>query len=96
MNDKQLFAFSEAYQFFLNQGIPIKRVGWLGYWVLVDGDLVMYCKNGDVVHLSKGCDPSLTLSNIAENDWMPVYDGLRKELDMIRKSGVLAWKTVEA
>ena len=53
MNDKQLFTFSEAYQFFLSQGVPIKRVGWLGYRVLVDGDLVMYCKNGDVVHLSK-------------------------------------------
>ena len=91
--NKQLLTFSEAYQIFLSQGTPIKRVGWLGYWAIEDDDLVMYCKNGDVVHLSKGCDPSLTLFNIAENDWMPVDDDLRRELDMIRESRVLVQET---
>lgn len=87
--NKQLLTFSEAYHIFLSEGTPIKRVDWLGYWAIEDDDLVMYCKNGDVVHLSKGCDPTLTLSNIAENDWMPVNDDLRAELDMIREFHVL-------
>lgn len=94
--DKQLLTFSDAYQIFLSQGTPIKRVGWLGYWVLAGGELFMYGKNGDVVRLSEGCDPTLTLSNIAENDWMPVNDDLRKELDTIRLSRVLAHVTVGA
>ena len=93
MDYKSIFSFSEAYQLFLSQGIPIKRIGWLGYWVLVDGELIMYCKNGDVVRLSEGCDPTLTLSNIAENDWMPVNDDLRKDLDLIRMSRVLVQMT---
>lgn len=88
--NKQLLTFSEAYQLFLSQGTPIKRVGWLEYWVLAGGELFMYCKNGATVCLSEGCDPTLTLSNIAENDWMPVNDDLRKELDTIRVSRVLA------
>lgn len=87
--DKQLLTFSEAYEEFLSQGVPIKRVEWLGYWAMEDDDLVMYCKNGDIVHLSKGCDPSLTLSNVAENDWMPVNDELRAELDTVREFHVL-------
>lgn len=94
--DKQLLTFSEAYQIFLSQGIPIKRVDWLGYWVLEDEELFMYCKNGDTVRLSEGCDPTLTLSNIAENDWMPVDDDLREELDTIRASRVLAQETTGA
>lgn len=94
MDYKSVFTFSEACQAFLSRGIPIKRIGWLGYWVIEDGDLVMYCKNGDVVHLSRGCDPSLTLSNIAMDDWMPVYDDLRGELDLIRESRVLVQETV--
>ena len=93
MNYKSVFTFSEAYQVFLSQGVPIKRIGWLGYWVLEGDDLIMYCKNGDVVHLSKGCDPSLTLSNIAADDWMPVDDDLRKGLDTIRVSRVLVQET---
>lgn len=93
--DKQLLTFSEAYEEFLSQGVPIKRVEWLGYWAMEDDDLVMYCKNGDIVHLSKGCDPSLTLSNVAENDWMPVNDDLRKELDTIRVSRVLVQETTQ-
>lgn len=91
--NKQLLTFSEAYQIFLSQGTPIKRVGWLGYWVLAGGELYMYCKNGDTVRLSEGCDPTLTLSNIAESDWMPVNDDLRKELDTIRVSRVLVQET---
>lgn len=94
--NKQLLTFSEAYQIFLSQGTPIKRVGWLGYWVLKGGELYMYCKNGDTVRLSEGCDPALTLSNIAENDWMPVNDDLRKELDTIRVSRVLVQETTGA
>jgi len=94
MDNKSVYTFSEACQIFLSQGTPIKRVGWLGYWVLVGGELFMYCKNGDTVRLSEGCDPTLTLSNIAENDWMPVNDDLRRELDTIRVSRVLAHETV--
>lgn len=93
MNYKSVYTFSEAYQMFLSQGTPIKRVGWFGYWVLTDGELFMYCKNGDVVRLSEGCDPTLTLSNIAADDWMPVNDDLRKELDLIRVSRVLVQET---
>ena len=94
--NKQLLTFSEAYQLFLSQGTPIKRVGWLEYWAIEDDDLVMYCKNGDVVHLSKGCDPALMLLNVAENDWMPVTDDLREELDTIRESRVLVNETAGA
>ena len=94
--DKQIYTFSEAYQRFLSRGIPVKRIGWLGYWVIEGNDLVMYCKYGDVVNLSKGCNPSLTLSNIAMDDWMPVYDDLRMELDLIRESRVLVNETVGA
>lgn len=94
--DIQLLTFSEAYEDFLSQGIPIKRVDWLGYWTIEDDDLVMYSKHGDIVHLSKGCDPSLMLTDIAENDWMPVNDDLRKELDMIRESRVLVQETTGA
>jgi hypothetical protein len=93
MNYKSVYTFSEAYQMFLSQGTPIKRIGWLGYWVLEGEDLVMYCKNGDVVHLSKGCNPSLTLTCVAADDWMPVYDDLCKELDMIRESRILVQET---
>lgn len=85
MNNKPIYTFSKAYHMFLSQGTPIKRIGWLGYWVIEDKDLVMYCMNGDVVHLGKGCDPLLTLFNIAQDDWMPVYDDLRKDLDVIRE-----------
>ena len=93
MNYKTVYSFSEAYQMYLSQGTPIKRIGWLGYWVMVNGELIMYCKNGDVVRLSEGCDPSLTLANIAQDDWMPVYDELRKDLDLIRLSRVLVQET---
>ena len=96
MNYKSVFTFSEAYHAFLSQGTPIKRIGWHGYWVMANGELIMYCKNGDVVHLSKGCNPSLTLANIAMDDWMPVSDELRKELDMIRLSRVLVQETTGA
>ena len=95
MDYKPVYSFSDAYQMYLSQGTPIKRIGWLGSWVLKNDELFMYCKNGDVVRLSKGCDPSLTLSNIAEDDWMPVSDELRKELDLIRETRVLVQETTE-
>lgn len=53
-------------------------------------DIVMHCKNGKIVNLSKGCDPLLTAENMAANDWMVLTDGQVAELDKVIASRCLA------
>lgn len=88
MNPSAVMSFSNALAY-LNAGHAIKRIGWLGYWVKDENDLVMRCKDGTVVRMSEGCHPMLTLGNVAANDWMVVDNSLRAELDAIRESGIL-------
>ncbi len=81
------FEFSVALAY-MQAGVPVKRVNWLGYWILKDGVLYMHCKDGRIVTLQE-CDTVFTLENIAANDWTYVTAALRTELDKIHKSGVL-------
>lgn len=76
---------------YLRNYVPIKRVAWLGYWVIEKGKLVMHCKDGSLVTLGN-CDEAFTLENMTANDWVPVTQGMRENLDAIHKAKCLAYK----
>ena len=51
--------WKEAWNF-LKNGVPVKRVAWMGYWAMEHGKLAMHCKDGTLVTLDK-CDEPFTL-----------------------------------
>ena len=54
----------------LEKGEKIKRPHWAGYWLLEDGVLNMYCKDGSIIDIRDTDDIIYTLSNIAAEDWI--------------------------
>ena len=80
----------DAWQY-LKQGKPVKRVAWMGYWIMENGKLFMHCKDGSIVTLDK-CDEAFTLANIAQSDWVPVTQGMKDNLDAVHKAKCLAYK----
>lgn len=88
MGKETNLSFAEAYAA-LQEGKCVRRAKWLGYWVVEDGDVVMHCKDGNIVRMSKGCDSMFTLSHTIENDWLIVDEKHREELDKITGSRVL-------
>lgn len=76
---------------FLKNGVPVKRVAWMGYWAMESGKLVMHCKDGTIVTLDK-CDEPFTLENLAQNDWVPVTQSMKDNLDMVHAAKCLAYK----
>ena len=85
---KMLLPWRDAWEF-LQAGVPVKRVTWLGYWMLSNGELVMHGKEGMQVTLDC-CDQMFTLENISCDDWIPVTQKMKDELDAIHKSRILA------
>lgn len=54
-------------------------------------DLSCHCKDGSLVTLDK-CDEPFTLDNIAQNDWVPVTQGMKDNLDAVHKARCLEYK----
>ena len=75
---------------FLKAGVPIMRMSWMGYWMLENNKLVMHCKDGSLVTLDK-CDEVFTLDNIASDDWIPVTQRMKKNLDAVHAAKILAY-----
>ena len=65
---------------FLKNGYKVRRNGWKGYWVMEDGEIIMYCNqntdNDELVPipLKETKDILFTLNNVASNDWMIVEE----------------------
>lgn len=87
---RHLLDWSIAYKF-LQAGVPVKRLPWMGYWQMEDGKLVMHCKDGSRVTLAD-CDNSFTLGNLTAKDWLPLTQGMKDDLDMIHSAGVLNYR----
>ena len=45
-------SFSSAMEC-LKCGEPIKRPGWIGYWIIRNGKLEMHCKDGSILDICK-------------------------------------------
>ena len=74
----------------LKCGEPIKRPGWIGYWIIRNGKLEMHCKDGSIL-VNQVNDVMLTLENASKSDWYAMSEGEREELDaihmLVRESG---------
>lgn len=53
----------------LKRGVKVKRKHWGGYWILEDGQIKMYCKDGRVLDIRESDDMLYTLENILADDW---------------------------
>lgn len=67
--------------FSLMRGYKIRRRNWVGYWELVDGEVMMYCKDGRVLNIRESDDILFTLENIACDDWEIVPSDKIKEYE---------------
>lgn len=50
-------------------GTPIKRKGWGGYWKYVNGQILIYTKEDEVIRLQDCDDILFTLSHLNQYDW---------------------------
>lgn len=54
----------------LIRGNAVKRIGWIGYWIIRDGELKMYHDNGlPYTHAAKFIFPVL-MKTLLEHNWM--------------------------
>lgn len=53
----------------LQNGKKIKLKSWKGYWVYEDGNIMMHCKNGEIINLLNTKDVMFTFENIASDKW---------------------------
>ena len=60
--------FASAY-ISMTRGHRIRRKHWSGYWEMKDNEVMLHCKDGEVINLRDTDDMSYTLSNIACDDW---------------------------
>lgn len=62
--------FKKALEF-LKKGKKIKRKDWGGYWLWceIHGDILMFCKGGQVIPLTHTKSVLFTVGNMAESDW---------------------------
>ena len=81
-------SFTEAFCL-LKKGYCVRRAEWLGYWEPVGGTtIIMHCKDGRQIDMSKGCLPMFTLEHTLAHDWLLVDEVHKAELDKLHASGV--------
>ena len=73
--------FKEAFEA-LKQGKRVKRAHWVGYWQLVDNNIVMFCKDGKQIPFTQTEDVMFTVSNMCENDWVIIDEDYNPELNI--------------
>lgn len=59
---------------FLKNGYKVRRREWKGYWVMENGEIIMYCSQEDDadfkrIPLKETDDILFTLNNVASTDW---------------------------
>ena len=56
----------------LQNGVPMKRPAWYGYWKLSDdgNTVMMHCKDGQVIDIRDTDRVMYTLANITADDWI--------------------------
>lgn len=69
---------------------PMRDVESWGYPNPPKQEIVMHCKDGNVVHMDSGCDSILMAENMAADDWMILTDEQVAELDKVIASRCLA------
>lgn len=60
--------------FAMERGHKVKRPHWDGYWALEDGEVIIHCKDGQVLRLRDSIDIIYTLKNTACDDWVIIKD----------------------
>ena len=53
----------------MQRGHKIKRKHWQGYWIIENGEILMYCRDCKVINIRESTDILYTVSNMACNDW---------------------------
>ena len=73
----------------LAAGVPIKRVSWIGYWQLVNGEIEIH---GDIGTPVNGM---CMLAHCAKDDWVPLNEVEKKRIDYflnLAQNDVVTWK----
>jgi hypothetical protein len=66
----------------LNEGKPIKRPYWDGYWIKEDSDVIIHLKEGYNINLLDTDDVMFTLSHMACDDWeLATHDNCKRLRD---------------
>lgn len=55
--------------FALQRGHKVKRKHWIGYWHVVDGEVIMHTFDNKDINIKETNDIIYTLSNCACDDW---------------------------
>lgn len=84
---KMLLPWRDAWAF-LQAGVPVKRVTWLGYWMLEHGRVVMHALDGSLIKLNS-FDEKFTLEEVSNDDWIPVTQKMKDALDAIHKAKIV-------
>lgn len=58
----------------MQRGHKVRRKHWEGYWVIENGEIIMYCRDGRVINIRESDDMLYTVSNMACDDWEIVQD----------------------
>lgn len=84
---KMLLPWRDAWEF-LQAGVPVKRVTWLGYWMLEDDRVVMHTFSGAVATLTTFGE-MIMLEEVSNDDWIPVTQEMKDALDAIHKAKIV-------
>lgn len=63
--------------FAMECGRKVRRHHWSGYWKIKNGEVIICCKDGEVLNLRHSGDMIYTLKNMACDDWEIVPDECR-------------------
>lgn len=61
--------FIEALEL-MKQGYTVKMPNWAGFWKLENGNIMMHCKNGEVLDIRQTNDILYTLGFILSDEWV--------------------------
>ncbi|WP_052343607.1 hypothetical protein [Bacillus massiliigorillae] len=67
--------FCKAYKE-MRDGKKIKRKEWGGYWVIENGTIMIYCKDGTVLDILDTKDLFFTIENMLEDDWVVIDEDI--------------------
>ena len=84
---KMLLPWRDAWAF-LQAGVPVKRVTWLGYWMLEDDRIVMHTFSGAVATLTTFGE-MIMLEEVSNDDWIPMTQELKDALDAVHKAKIV-------